>query len=181
MLRALGRPSGWWFGDTAVAKVRRRTRSPTTFADEMVTLRAGPCGPGHAAMILRCAAAVFLGGYYGVRFSLAGPGETARHGGSPSQQDSVALVALALALSTIATLLRTVQGISRAIEHDADIYGHRGGSAWHCRLNPGRRWGNGASRRWAKIRWTGSYAAPAVLVWGSRHPPVDAVSRRGVR
>ena len=105
--------------DTAVAK-STPDEIAMIFAHEM-----GHYALGHVALgtAMTCVALLpfFWVGYHGVRLLLVRYGAAWR---IPSQQDWGALVVLALALSTIATLSEPFDnGISRAIEHDADIYG----------------------------------------------------------
>jgi STE24 endopeptidase len=105
--------------DTTVAKSSPDEIS-FIFAHEM-----GHYALGHVALGvgLSCLGMLplFWLGYYGVRLLLA------RYGaawGIPSQQDWGALVVLALVLLTLSALSAPIQnGISRWMEHNADVYG----------------------------------------------------------
>jgi Zn-dependent protease with chaperone function len=90
------------------------------FAHEM-----GHYALGHVLLgtTMSCVALLpfFWLGYHGVRLLLARYGQA---WGIGSQQDWGALVVLALVLSTVSALTEPFDnGISRAMEHDADIYG----------------------------------------------------------
>jgi Zn-dependent protease with chaperone function len=90
------------------------------FAHEM-----GHYALGHVVtgVALSCAGLLplFWLGYQGVRKLLARYGATWR---IPCQQDWAALVVLVLVLSVISTLSEPIaNGFSRAIEHNADVYG----------------------------------------------------------
>ncbi len=90
------------------------------FAHEM-----GHYALGHVVMgtALGCVALLpfFWLGYHGVRLLLARYGAVWR---IPGQEDWGALVVLVLVLSTISTITDPVDnGISRVIEHNADVYG----------------------------------------------------------
>jgi STE24 endopeptidase len=105
--------------DTTVAK-STPDEIAFIFAHEM-----GHYALGHVALgvALTCAALLpfFRLGYHGLHWLLRRYGAAWR---IPSQQDWGALAALLLVLGTIATLAEPLEnGFSRAIEHNADVYG----------------------------------------------------------
>ena len=105
--------------DTTVAK-SSPDEIAMIFAHEM-----GHYALGHVLLgtTMSCVALLpfFWLGYHGVRLLLARYGDA---WGIRTQQDWGALVVLALVLSTVSALTDPIDnGISRAMEHDADVYG----------------------------------------------------------
>jgi Zn-dependent protease with chaperone function len=151
--------------DTTIAKSTPDEIS-FIFAHEM-----GHYALGHVAagVALNCLALLplLLLGFHGVRFLLARYGAAWR---IPSQQDWGALVVLLLVLCVLSTLSDPfANAFSRAIEHNADVYGQE---AIHGIVANPQQVGRQAFQTLGELSLDDPTPHPLYELWFDTHPPV---------
>ena len=137
------------------------------FAHEM-----GHYALGHVALgtALTCVALLpfFWLGYHGVNALLRRCGAAWR---IPSQQDWGALAVLVLVLSTLATIAQPfTNGVSRSIEHNADVYGQE---AVHGIVADPQATGRRSFKESGKASLDDPTPHPWFEFWFDTHPPIQ--------
>ena len=127
---------------------------------------------GHVALgtALTCVALLpfFWLGYHGVSVLLRRCGAAWR---IPSQQDWGALAVLVLVLSTLATIVQPfTNGVSRSIEHDADVYGQE---AVHGIVADPQATGQRSFQEMGEASLDDPTPHPWFEFWFDTHPPIE--------